>query len=81
MAFDQLDATLQAVREGKIVGTVVQDPYLYGFEAVRLLCKLHRSEEWEVPSAFHGNFSVSCQIVDKENVDQYEAKLRTQLEQ
>ena len=41
VGFDEDKATLEGVRSGTIVGTVVQDPYAYGRESVRILAGLH----------------------------------------
>ena len=38
IGFDENDETLQGIRDGQIVGTVVQDPYNFGFEAVKIMC-------------------------------------------
>jgi len=40
VGFDEDDATLKGIADGEIVGTVVQDPYKYGYESVRLLAAL-----------------------------------------
>jgi ribose transport system substrate-binding protein len=37
IGFDENDETLQGIRDGQIVGTVVQDPYNFGFEAVKIM--------------------------------------------
>lgn len=36
-AFDDLDETVEGIREGKIVSTIIQQPYEIGFNAVSLL--------------------------------------------
>lgn len=79
VAFDDLDDTLQGIRDGKIVGAVVQDPYQYGYESVRLLSRLHKSDELALPFRFSGNLAIGCQIVDKDNVDQYVSEQAKQI--
>ena len=79
VAFDQLEATLEGIRDGNIVGTVVQDPFSYGFESVRLLCDLHKRKDEKEPSKFSGHLTVSCQIVDSDALDDYETGLKAQL--
>jgi ribose transport system substrate-binding protein len=37
IGFDESDLTLQAIKDGTCTGTVVQNPYLYGYESVRIL--------------------------------------------
>src|SRR5205814_10626813 len=40
IGFDENDETLNAIRSGEIVGTVVQDPYNFGYESVRVMAGL-----------------------------------------
>jgi len=74
VAFDDLEDTLKGIRDSKIFGTVVQDPYQYGYESVRLLSQLHESDDLELPFRFSGNLNIGCEIIDKDNVDQYETE-------
>ncbi len=49
VAFDEHDETLQAIIDGEMHGTVVQNPYGYGFESVRILAELARKKEGVLP--------------------------------
>jgi ABC-type sugar transport system substrate-binding protein len=40
VGFDEHDETLQAIIDGEVHGTVVQNPYMYGFGSVKLLKEL-----------------------------------------
>jgi ABC-type sugar transport system substrate-binding protein len=40
IGFDEHDETLQAIIDGEVYGTVVQNPYMYGFGSVKLLKEL-----------------------------------------
>jgi ribose transport system substrate-binding protein len=42
IGFDEREQTLQGIKKGHIYATVVQDPYRFGFESVRILLHLHR---------------------------------------
>lgn len=44
VGFDEDKDTLNGITEGKIYGTVVQNPYLFGFESVRVLTGLARGQ-------------------------------------
>ena len=81
VAFDQLEPTLNGIQSGKIVGTVVQDPYSFGFESVRLLCDLHKRGDEKAPARFSGKISLATHIVDAESLDDYEAQLMDQIGQ
>ncbi|MCX7700523.1 MAG: substrate-binding domain-containing protein [Gemmataceae bacterium] len=49
IGFDENEETLKGIREGHIVGTVVQDPYNFGYESVKLMAGLIQNE----PSALN----------------------------
>lgn len=42
VAFDEDEQTLQGIKDGHIHATVVQNPYLFGYESVRMLQHLAR---------------------------------------
>jgi ribose transport system substrate-binding protein len=46
VAFDENDVTLQGVAAGQIYATVVQDPYHFGAESVKLMAKLAKGEKF-----------------------------------
>ncbi len=49
VAFDEHDETLQAIIDGEIYGTVVQNPYMYGYKSVEVLKAL--ADGGEMPKA------------------------------
>lgn len=79
VAFDQLEATLQAIRDGEVFGAVVQDPFAYGYEGVRLLCDMHRSQGALTPQKYSGFLTVAFKVVNAENIEEYESELESQL--
>ena len=40
IGFDENDVTLQGIKDGFIIGTIVQDPYQYGYQSVKILKEL-----------------------------------------
>jgi ribose transport system substrate-binding protein len=44
VGFDENPITLKAIDEGAIVGTVVQDPYQYGYKTVEVLVAVHKAK-------------------------------------
>lgn len=71
VAFDEHDATLAGIAEGAVVGTIVQDPYLIGYEAIEELCKLCRNRVTALPLRGAGSIALNCFVVDKENLDEF----------
>ncbi|MBX3423541.1 MAG: substrate-binding domain-containing protein [Pirellulaceae bacterium] len=49
VAFDEDAVTLQGIIDGEIYGTVVQNPYMYGYESVRVLAGLIRGDNSVMP--------------------------------
>ena len=49
VGFDENEVTLQAIAQGNIVGTVVQNPYQFGFRSVEYLSATIRGQEVDVP--------------------------------
>ncbi|MCA8986977.1 MAG: substrate-binding domain-containing protein [Planctomycetaceae bacterium] len=47
VAFDEEGGTLQGIIDGEIFGTIVQNPYMYGYDSIRILAGLARGEELE----------------------------------
>ena len=45
IAFDEDDTTLQGIIDGEIYATIVQNPYMYGYESIRVLAALAKGEE------------------------------------
>jgi ribose transport system substrate-binding protein len=76
VGFDEDKATLEGVRSGTIVGTVVQDPYSYGRESVRILAGLHAGRslsELGVPDG--GVLSIPARKITAATVEAFQAEL------
>ena len=59
VAFDEDDATLQAILDGECHGTVVQQPYKYGYESIKLLSELHKGNKDAIPEGEFMDLPVS----------------------
>ena len=49
IGFDEDDVTLQGIKDGLCIGTVVQNPYQYGFKSVEVLKSLIDGDESVIP--------------------------------
>jgi ribose transport system substrate-binding protein len=76
VAFDEDDETLTGVKSGAITGTVVQQPYQFGYQSMTLLAKVVKGDHSGIPAA-HQIF-VPTTVIRQDNVDDFRAKL-TQL--
>jgi ribose transport system substrate-binding protein len=74
IGFDEEDDTLRGIQEGHIYGTVVQSPYRYGYESVRILAALAKGDTSVIPvSKF---VEVPAKTVKKEDVDAFWKELK-----
>ncbi len=74
IGFDENDVTLQAVKDGTCAGTVVQNPYMYGYESVRALKALLAGDKSVIPESKF--IDIPPRSITKENVDEYWADLK-----
>lgn len=49
IAFDENEAVLQGIKDGSVVGTVVQNPYMYGYKSVEVLNALKAGDKSVIP--------------------------------
>ena len=74
VGFDEQDGTLQAIKDGTCIGTVVQNPYMYGFESVRVLAALARGDQSVIPASKY--LDIPPRQIRKDNVDEFWAELK-----
>jgi len=77
IAFDEDPITLGGVREGSIAGTVVQQPYEWGYEGMKLMAKYLEGDKSGIPA--DKLVIVPTKIIDKENVDAFAAELKSRI--
>lgn len=77
IAFDEDPITLGGVREGSIAGTVVQQPYEWGYQGMKLMAKFLEGDKSGIPA--DGLVIVPTKIIDKDNVDAFEAELKSRI--
>ncbi|MCA9110111.1 MAG: substrate-binding domain-containing protein [Planctomycetaceae bacterium] len=78
VGFDEADETLQAIEDGYCYGTVVQDPYRYGFESVRILAGLARDDDSVIPEG--GFLDIPAKKITQENVVEFRSHLKELLD-
>jgi ribose transport system substrate-binding protein len=77
IAFDEDPKTLNAVREGTFAGTVVQDPYQWGYLGMHLMADYIEGDMSAIPA--DGLIIVPTKVIDAGNVDAFEAELRDRI--
>ncbi len=73
IAFDEDDETLTGVKSDAIVGTVVQQPYEFGYQAITLLAKALKGDRSGIPPS-HQLF-IPTMVIRQNNVDDFRTKL------
>jgi ribose transport system substrate-binding protein len=74
VSFDEQAETLQAIKDGTCQGTVVQNPYMYGMESVRVLASIHRGDNSVIPASKF--IEVPARQIRKDNVDEFWSDLK-----
>jgi len=74
IGFDEDPITLGGVKEGTIVGTVVQQPYEWGYQGMKDMAKYLEGDKSFVPA--NKLIIVPTKIIDKSNVDSFWAELK-----
>lgn len=65
-AFDEADETLQGIKDGAVVATVVQNPYEYGFQSVKLLRDILAGTPDAIPTSRF--IDIPARTIDASNV-------------
>ena len=75
--FDEGADVIAGIRDGIVLGTVVQDPYGYGYESVKMLNAFTKGDFSMVPA--NGMLPISARVIKKDNVDAFWADLKAKL--
>jgi ribose transport system substrate-binding protein len=71
VGFDEERPTLRAIKDGHCAGTVVQDPFNYGYKSVELLSKLARGDRSLMPTNKDKFIDIPARTIRKDNVDKF----------
>ena len=74
IGFDEDPITLGGVKEGSIVGTVVQQPFEWGYRGMKLMAAYLEGNKSGVPK--DGIIIVPGKVIDKSNVDAFTAGMK-----
>ena len=74
IGFDEDPITLGGVKEGTIIGTVVQQPYEWGYQGMKDMAKYLEGDKSAIPA--DKLMIIPTKIIDQSNVDQFWAELK-----
>jgi ribose transport system substrate-binding protein len=77
VAFDEDTETLEAIRQNKMVCSIAQDPYQWGYQSIKILAKIHRNEPVSIPD--DKKIYVPAHVINRENVDAIEKDVNQKL--
>jgi ribose transport system substrate-binding protein len=77
VAFDEEPETLQGVKDGHIFGTVVQQPYEFGYQSVKVLKALAEGDQSVIPES--EQIIVPVLSLKQDNVDAFWEELNARL--
>ncbi len=77
VAFDEDPITLGGVKEGTIAGTVVQQPYEWGYQGMKLMAAYLEGDKSMIPD--NALVIVPTAIIDASNVDAFAAELKARI--
>ena len=78
IAFDEDERTLAGIDDGRVFATIVQDPFMFGAEAVEMLEKVRNGRFLSLPVG-NGAVGVHCRAVTKDNIDDFREQLSKRL--
>jgi len=77
VCFDEEEGTLQAVKDGVIFSTVVQQPYEFGYQSMRVLGALARGKDAGIPE--NKIIDIPVKVINKSNVDAFWTELNKRI--
>ena len=69
IAFDEEDETLAGIKDGSIYGTVVQQPYEFGYQAIKLMAAALKGDRSSIPA--NKQMFVPTKIIKKDTVEEF----------
>lgn len=69
IAFDEADETLDGIQKGNVYGTVVQNPYLYGYRSIEILKELAAGNTSVIPASKF--IDIPARHIRKDNVAEF----------
>ena len=73
IAFDEEDETLAGVKDGSIYATVVQQPYEFGYQAIKLMAEYAKGEKSAIPAS--KQVYVPTLVIKGDNVTDFQNKI------
>lgn len=73
ICFDEEDETLAGVKEGAIFATVVQQPYEFGYQSVKMMAQILKGDRSAIPA--NKQVNVPTLVIKQDSVDGFTKKI------
>jgi len=73
VTFDEADETLAGIQEGTIHATVVQQPFEFGYQAIKLMAQVLKGDRSAIPA--NKQIIIPTLVVNKANVEEFTRKI------
>lgn len=73
ICFDEEDETLAGVKEGSIFATVVQQPYEFGYQSVKIMAEILGGDKSKIPA--NKQINVPTLVIKKDSVEEFQKKI------
>lgn len=74
IAFDEEDDTLAGVKDGIIFSTIVQQPFEFGYQSMKMIAKVVEGDKSAIPA--EKKIIIPTRAINKESVTEFETKLK-----
>jgi ribose transport system substrate-binding protein len=73
IAFDEEDETLAGIRSGAIYATVVQQPYEFGYQAIKLMAQAAKGDRSGIPA--NKQIIVPTLVIKRDGIEEFQRKI------
>ena len=73
IAFDEEDDTLKGIKEGAVVGTVVQQPFEFGYQSIKAMSQILGGDRSVIPAT--KQVLVPTKVIKKDTVEEFTRQL------
>jgi len=73
VCFDEEDETLAGVKDGSIFATVVQQPFEFGYQSVKLMAQILGGDKSAIPA--NKQINVPTLVIKKDSVEEFQKKI------
>ena len=75
VGFDENASTLEGISEGNVEGTIVQQPFAFGYKSVEYLSAMARGEESKIKVPESKMIYIDHSVITPENVETYKVQM------